>query len=44
MIDIVICLIYVGDCLFVFNQGDDIDETIQRVVDDHLNLKTESYI
>ena len=39
VIEIVICLIYVDACLFGFNQGDNIDETIQRVVDDNLNLK-----
>ena len=44
VIEIVICLIYVDACLFDFNQGDNIDETIQRVVNDNLNLKIESYI
>ena len=41
VIDIVICLIYVEDCLFDFNQGDNIDETTQRVVNDNLNTKIE---
>ena len=39
VIDIVICVIYVDNCFFNSNQGDNIDETIQRAVNDNLNMK-----